>query len=129
MKALSVKQPWAWAIFNGKPVENRDWRYPPKYRGPLLIHASKTFDQEGYSWIVRNHKALGIDDVDQIPMMHTFPCGGIVGQVDIVDVVNHHDSPWFCGPLGLVLENQKAMKFIPYSGKLGIFDIPDEILR
>ena len=42
MKAISVRNPWAWAIAHGgKRVENREWQYPPTYRGPLLIHASK----------------------------------------------------------------------------------------
>ena len=42
MKAISVRNPWAWAICHGgKRVENREWKYPPTYRGPLLIHASK----------------------------------------------------------------------------------------
>ena len=27
MKALSIRQPWAWAILHaGKDIENRDWR-------------------------------------------------------------------------------------------------------
>lgn len=42
MKALSIRNPWAWAITHGgKRVENREWQCPPTYRGPLLIHASK----------------------------------------------------------------------------------------
>jgi hypothetical protein len=41
MKALSIHQPWTWAILNaGKTVENRRWS--TSQRGPLLIHASKT---------------------------------------------------------------------------------------
>ena len=41
MKALSVCQPWAWAIVHGiKKVENR-WR-PTRHRGPLVIHASRS---------------------------------------------------------------------------------------
>jgi len=128
MNALSVKQPWAHAIiFLGKPVENRDWRYPPAYRGPLIIHASKTFDKDGYLWICRNADLLGLS-ADDIPIQLAYPCGGIVGQVDLVDCVTSHRSPWFSGPLGFVLANAKPMKFIPYSGKLGIFNIPDEIL-
>lgn len=39
MKAISIRQPWAWLIVNGfKDIENRSWR--TKYRGPVLIHAS-----------------------------------------------------------------------------------------
>ena len=41
MKVLSIKQPWAWLICVGcKTIENRTWAR--KYRGPVLIHASKT---------------------------------------------------------------------------------------
>jgi hypothetical protein len=40
-KALSIRQPWAYAICHlSKRVENRAWKHPPSYRGPLLIHAS-----------------------------------------------------------------------------------------
>lgn len=127
MKALSVRQPWAWALFHGKPVENRDWQYPPKYRGPLAIHASKTFDQEGYSWIVRNSKALGID-LNLMPGPHSFPRGGIIGVVDLVYVVTDHPSPWFFGPLGLVMGNPREIDFQPMNGRLGLFDVPDQLL-
>ena len=47
MKAISIRQPWLWAILNGgKRVENRsqrNGRMPPmcRHRGPLLLHASK----------------------------------------------------------------------------------------
>ena len=45
MKCLSVRQPWTDAIFlPGKDVEHRAFR--TNYRGPLLIHASKTIDRE-----------------------------------------------------------------------------------
>jgi hypothetical protein len=37
MKALSIQQPWAWAIIAGhKDVENRSWY--THHRGSLLIH-------------------------------------------------------------------------------------------
>jgi len=38
-RALSIRQPWAYAILHlGKDIENRPWR--TNFRGPLLIHAS-----------------------------------------------------------------------------------------
>ena len=41
IKCLSVCEPWAWAIIHGpKGIENRSWA--TAYRGPLLIHASKS---------------------------------------------------------------------------------------
>ena len=40
MKALSIRQPWAWLIVNShEDVENRTWR--TRERGPVLVHASK----------------------------------------------------------------------------------------
>lgn len=40
MKALSIRQPWAWMILHaGKDIENREW--PTRFRGRVLIHASK----------------------------------------------------------------------------------------
>ena len=43
MKVISIKQPWASLIIYGyKSFEFRGWQ--TKYRGDLLIHASKTFD-------------------------------------------------------------------------------------
>jgi activating signal cointegrator 1 len=53
MRALSLWQPWASLIFDGrKTIETRDWEM--LYRGPLAIHASKKVDAEacykfGYS--------------------------------------------------------------------------------
>lgn len=114
MKAISIKQPWAWAIFNGKPVENRVWH--SDYRGPLLIHASKAFDKEGDLWIQKNKKILGIDGM---PLF--FPCGKVIGIVDMVSCVTYHPSPWFCGPYGFVFENPRLIDPFPMRGRLGIF--------
>jgi len=41
MRALSLRQPWAWLVVNGyKEIENRSRR--TNHRGALLIHASST---------------------------------------------------------------------------------------
>lgn len=40
MKAISLWQPWAWAVLClGKDVENRVWR--TNHRGPLILHAAQ----------------------------------------------------------------------------------------
>ena len=48
MKAVSVHQPWAWAILHaGKNVENRTWA--TRHCGPLLIHAAwsrRSYDRQ-----------------------------------------------------------------------------------
>jgi len=57
MKALSLSQPMAWAIFNGKDVENRNWR--TAYRGRFIVHAAKSFNIEHWNWIAGNENRLG----------------------------------------------------------------------
>lgn len=123
MKALSIKQPWAWAIiYAGKPVENRSWA--TRYRGPIVIHASKTFDHEGYKWIAQNEDILGC----KLPHWHEIRTGGIVGKASIVDCVRSHSSNWFFGPWGYVLEGPEPLEFVPYRGQLGFFEIDQDNL-
>ena len=114
MKALSIMQPWAWLIVNGhKDIENRDWKpWNPglKYRGPVLIHAGKKHDGDPEFW-----------DHDPIEPPAALDYGGIVGEAEIVDVVTASDSPWFCGPYGLVIRNARALPFQPCRGQLGFF--------
>ena len=125
MKCLSLKQPWAWAIFHGKDIENRVWS--TKFRGELLVHASKSYDLEGYEWIKKNFPAL-------FPLLYRevydLPRGCIIGKVTMTGCVIHSSSPWFFGPYGFTFENPVLFNTsIPCRGKLKIFDVPDEIAK
>ena len=52
MRALSIRQPWAWLIAEAvKDIENRRWA--TTYRGVFLIHAGKQFDSEGHEGATR----------------------------------------------------------------------------
>ena len=52
MRALSIRQPWAFAVlFLGKDVENRRWS--SRYRGPVLVHAPATVDQRAVAALRR----------------------------------------------------------------------------
>ena len=112
MKALSIKNPWAWLIVNGhKDIENRNW--PTKYRGTVLVHAGKKFDDDSMAFLEMH---MGIT-VPLAPFR-----GGIIGQVDIVDCVTESDIDWFMGKYGFVLENAKQF-YNPRvcKGMLGFF--------
>lgn len=116
MKALSIRQPWCQLIlFAGKDIENRSWQ--TNFRGPVLIHASKTFDGDAYD---RREFLSENPDTE---------FGGIVGMIDIVDCVSQSNSPWFHGPFGFVLKNPKAINFIPCKGQLGFFTPPIDVLQ
>jgi hypothetical protein len=73
MKALSVRQPWAWLLVHGpKDIENRNWY--TNYRGWVMIHASKTFDRSAYEEL---KKMVGLN----LPAINEFPLGAIVWEV------------------------------------------------
>lgn len=137
--ALSVRQPWCWAILHGgKDVENRDWsRSNPglKFRGRALLHSSMRFDKDDVESIRDIVAALGRDpggvpdprpDLAPDHPEQPYPTGGIVGAMNVTDVVHRSASPWFFGPYGLVLANAQPLPFRPFKGRLGFFPVPDQ---
>ena len=114
MRALSVRQPWAWLIACGyKDIENRTWA--TRYRGPIFIHAGKQLDWEVLAWV---QKAF-----PWIEFPREFPLGGIVGMAEIVDCVRESRSPWFKGPWGIVLANAREVGFWACPGRRKIWEM------
>ena len=104
------------------------------YRGPLLIHAGKS------------KKWLAGWNIKQLPPLD-FGC--IVGVVNVVDCIavasfmgprsqwskKLDKYPWLPshqhteGPFCIVMENPRRFaKPIPYTGSLGLFNVPDEVV-
>jgi len=137
MKALSVRQPWAWLIVNGiKDVENRSWKLGLSFKKEgielpikLLIHASRTIDMYGgidWEFISFN---LTIPEREQLLSVldngiDGFQFGGIVGVVDLVGFSKTHESVW-ADPhfTHWILENAKPLPFKACKGKLGLFEV------
>jgi len=121
MKALSIRQPWAWLIVNGiKDIENRKWS--TTYRGPVLIHASKKWDQNGFDYA----DAMG----EFVPNREDHIFGAIIGKVNLVDCVMSHNSKWFFGPQGFVFKDPIELEIpVPYRGQLGFFDVPSRFFH
>lgn len=119
--ALSVRQPWAWAILcAGKDIENRSWQavnHGLHYRGRVAIHAAKGMTRDEYEEGRAFIDSLGYTCPDPSALLR----GGICGSVEVVDVVSKSDSRWFFGPRGLVLRNPKTCYLIPAVGALGYF--------
>ncbi len=124
MKALSIRQPWAWAILNaGKRIENRSWA--ASFRGPFLIHAAQGCTLMEYE----EARRWGPMVPHTLPRWKGLVRGGIVGRARIVDCVTESDSPWFVGPFGFVLEDVEPLPFALFKGSLGFFEVPDEVWR
>lgn len=127
MKALSIRQPWAWLIVNGiKDIENRDW--PTRFRGEFLIHASKGCTVDEYDDCRDLRHAIHLKHTPDVPYINIPPLteierGGIVGIATLVDCVEESDSPWFFGRHGFVLKDIRPLPFRPYKGALGFFDV------
>ncbi|MDG9809498.1 MULTISPECIES: ASCH domain-containing protein [Pseudomonas] len=128
MKALSIKQPWAWLIIHGgKDIENRTWH--TKFRGRFLVHASQGMTNKEYcDGLEFAMRAGDVRLLRDFPTYQQMQRGGIVGSVELVDSVDHSDSSWYMGAKGFVLRDPQVLPFIPYKGRLGFFDVPDEVL-
>ena len=94
MRAVSVRQPWAWAIARGhQPVLNRATDIG--YRGPVAIYASFRVDLESFeSDVVRHAVSTSWDAADPVAAI-----GGIVAVVSLTGVCAAavSGSPCGCG--------------------------------
>ncbi|WP_431276219.1 ASCH domain-containing protein [Variovorax ureilyticus] len=129
MKALSIRQPWAWLIVHGgKDIENRTWS--TRYRGPVLIHAAKgmTRDEWESAWILAHGTGASPKAVAAGITRDTIERGGIVGIADLVDCVPsaRRVSRWHMeGQFGFKLTNVQPLPFRPLKGALGFFEVQE----
>jgi len=132
MKAISLWQPWAWAILHaGKDVENRTW--PTHHRGPLLLHVAKrrTSTEEAERFVDLLDEILGARRVSELLPIndcHGFiiglPKGGIVGRVDVVGCRRGVESPWaFEDQYQWIVENPTPLPFRAVKGERGFFEV------
>jgi len=140
MKALSIKQPWAWLICAGyKDIENRNWKIGRNSRHGqyssrdianfsinlperIYVHAGKKPDNVGSGGIIAD--CLDFESWTKYVAVADFAYGAIIGEVDITDCITESESPWFEGRYGFVLANPVLYdKPIPYRGQLGFFEV------
>lgn len=156
MKALTVQQPWAWAIVHGgKDVENRTQAWT--YRGPLAIHAGARLSERGCMVVPDLLDATRPDLLATYAGQH-LEYGAVIGVVDLVDVHIAEpeietdsgsgiwsaaccNSPWAeqayderggrtrRDVVHLVLENPRPTdRPIPCRGRLGLWTPPPDVL-
>lgn len=132
MYAISVRLPWTWyLLWAGKDIENRGLRFPRKYRGRILLHASKWWNETEMLWDVESANGMWAQRptraqyAPQLTLRNLHETRGcVVGSIEIVDYVEESSSPWFAGDLGIVVRNPIPFrKPIPCRGALGLFQI------
>ena len=128
MRALTLRQPWAWAITHaGKRIENRTW--PTPYRGTILIHAgSKAFDD--LAAVEANVGRLS-DRLRSEAMAQRSSIVAIAELVDVIHVREFGDDlpPWAAGPYCWMLRNVRRIEPIKTSGRQGLWTPPDHVRR
>ena len=121
MRALSIRQPWAWLVVNGyKNIENRTWS--TSFRGRIFVHAGQRMVPGDYPEQREYITQAGI----------VIPCplarGAIIGEVTITGCLSASDSPWYCGPYGFILEDPVAYDApVPHRGQLGFFPVDETV--
>lgn len=97
MKVLSYKQPWAFLVAAGiKPIENRTWKLPEKYKGErVLIHSCNKSDFKNPLDALneKQWKYLKSKSFENGSLKHNV-YGAIIGSVIISDCVINNPSIW-----------------------------------
>lgn len=122
MKCLSVSQPFAQLIINGKKtIELRNWN--TNYRGEFLVHAPLKIRKE---------------DCKRLKISEKLPTGVIIGKAQIVDVKKYDsakevkaDKKFHLASgkfndrkYGFILKKPRQFRIpIPWKGRLGFFDV------
>jgi hypothetical protein len=127
MKAISIRQPWAELILQGrKTIELRTWQ--THYRGRIAIHASQTVREEACV-------AYGLDPARVVR-------GALLGTVELAGILPLDERGWeklrdqhlslrdVPGPMfGWRLEDpQRLPQPIPMRGRMSLFNVPDEVV-
>lgn len=146
VRAITVKQPWAWAIAHGgKNIENRS--RPLAYRGQLLIHAGVSWSHSGAAdrriadawgpW----HSGGVMPVCFPCPDRELFP-SAVLAVAELVDV---HRAALCCNPWGehryrradgvsdipwhYVLADVRALPSpVPAAGRLGLWRPSDDVV-
>ena len=110
MKALSLRQPWASLIADGrKTIETRTWR--THYRGPLAIHAS-----------ARPHGDLPTGGIVAVAWL--YGCRPMEAADEDAACIARYD-----GAYAWLLSDVQPIGLIPCKGMLGLWTPSDEISR
>lgn len=130
MKALTVCQPWAWAIAEGlKRVENRTW--PTSHRGWLLIHAGRSRDWFTPETVAALAEASGRASIPSASSMHygAFVAVARLARCDRLMDSPERDHRFAEGPWCWLFEDVSRCSWpVPCRGAQGLWEVPPGIV-
>lgn len=117
VKGIVLYQPYAWAMFHGKDVENRKVR--TNHRGPLVIIAAKSTPTPKFVEGMLELRKRGLEAKDAV-----LRTGGILGAVEIWDVEPPmHQGAAFDSPAPLALPRAVGLAR-PKTGRTAVQGVP-----
>jgi hypothetical protein len=141
MKTLSICQPWVTLVILGiKRLETRSWR--TSRRGRIAIHASRAFTQEaqrlcGEEPFRSALEAAGFRGADDLPLGALLGTVELVGctaaddlNLDALDAAELAFGDFGPGRWAWELRHPQPLDApVPFRGRLGFFEAPDELFR
>lgn len=149
MRALTIKQPWAYAILRwGKRVENRT-TYPPEHLigQRIALHAGKSWSHKALDWML-DHGLVPVAWAEAT--QNRFAVGAIVGTAVLVgwaekratyeydsdehdragltreQAIQALDSPWYMGRVAVVLGDVRELAVpVPCRGQIGYWTLSE----
>lgn len=134
MRALTLHQPWAWAITHAdKRVENRS-RPPPKSLVGLdfAIHAGLRIDDAAVQRFYRGDfgdiaAKVNPDDIVRGAVVAVARLSKVV-EHEIPGFEQHGGDCWFFGPVGYLLTDVRVLREpVPCRGLQGFWPLPPEV--
>ena len=126
MRALSLRQPWAWMVVHGgKDIENRRWT--TRFRGPFLVHAALGMRPSEYADAVAFARHVAPTLI--VPQAAELALGGIIGRATLVEIIPPCGDAISCfhrwhipSQYGFRLSDVEPLPFERLRGSLSFFD-------
>jgi len=140
LKAISIRQPWAWAVIHGgKDIENRSISAVRNMQSAIgqrvYVHAGvKICSAPMFEEAADFMRSIGVEP----PAREDLRYGGVIGSVFVEDavfptrgkgvcVIGDSDktlkSPWYGGNTGFLFRDPMPCRFISARGQLGLFTV------
>lgn len=120
MKALTVQQPWAWAVLSGR-INFFMEPFPPKIRGYFLIHSGIAYDDIMHDWLER--------DGTVVPL--SLPKVQLLGYARLLNVTTRRiggPQPVISGRFVFTLADIERITPYVAAGRRGFWPVPRRMM-